>query len=117
MPVRAAAAVLAEMRNGVSAFALAALLTLVGTGLSVLPAVPVAGQSPPERIMTDTPEYCLHLLDLVSRRAQVKPDPVPPEVTDLSSEGRRMCDEGQVRAGILRLRRALVMMDVQRGGP
>ena len=36
--------------------------------------------------------------------------PPPQEVTFLSSEGQRMCDQGQTRGGILRLRRALVLM-------
>ena len=105
------------MTEGARAFAIAAVLTAFGMGLSLEPASPVAGQSPPERVTTDTPEYCLHLLDLVSRRVQIVPGPPPSDVTALSSEGRRMCDEGQVRAGILRLRRALVMMEKQLAAP
>jgi hypothetical protein len=38
------------------------------------------------------------------------PAPPPQEVTLLSNEGQRMCDHGQTRGGILRLRRALMMM-------
>ncbi len=34
----------------------------------------------------------------------------PPEVTSLSTEGQRMCGQGQTRSGIMRLRRALVLL-------
>ncbi len=36
--------------------------------------------------------------------------PPPQEVMVLSSEGQRMCDQGLTRGGILRLRRALVLL-------
>jgi hypothetical protein len=47
---------------------------------------------------------------------RVASSPPPQEVTFLSSEGQRMCDQGQTRGGILRLRRALMLM-MQRAGP
>jgi hypothetical protein len=75
-----------------------------------LGAVPVASQAPPQAVTSDTPQYCLHLLDRVSEMVRIARSPPPQEVTFLSSEGRRMCDQGQTRGGILRLRRALVMM-------
>ena len=71
---------------------------------------PVGAQSPPQQVTSDTPEYCLHLLDLVSEMVRGAPTPPPQEVTYLSSEGQRMCDQGQTRGGILRLRQALVLM-------
>ena len=78
--------------------------------VAVFGAMPVAGQAPPQRVTSDTPEYCLKLLDRVGELVRGAPAPPPQEVTLLSSEGQRMCDQGQTRGGILRLRRALMMM-------
>jgi hypothetical protein len=75
-----------------------------------LGAMPVASQAPPQEVTSDTPQYCLHLLDRVSEMVRIAQTPPPREVTFLSSEGRGMCEQGQTRGGILRLRRALVMM-------
>jgi hypothetical protein len=80
--------------------------------------MPVASQSsPPQQITSDTPAYCLQLLDRVSGMVRSAGTPPPQEVGYLSSEGRRMCDQGQTRGGILRLRRALMLMMHQSGGP
>ena len=84
-------------------------LTL-GAATVWLGAVPVVSQSPPQRVTSDTPQYCLHLLDRVSELVRVAGSPPPQEVVYLSSEGQRMCDQGQTRGGILRLRRALLLM-------
>ncbi len=70
---------------------------------------PVAGQSTPAQVTTDTPQYCLQLLDRVSELVRINTHP-PQEVTNLSTEGQRMCDQGQTRGGIMRLRRALVLL-------
>ena len=78
--------------------------------LGVVGAMPVVGQSSPQRVTSDTPEYCLKLLDRVGELVRVAPAPPPREVTFLSSEGQRMCDQGQTKGGILRLRRALMLM-------
>ena len=43
--------------------------------------------------------------------------PPPQEVMALSTEGQRMCDQGLTRGGILRLRRALMLMLHQDGSP
>lgn len=80
----------------------------IGLGLAIMPA-PVAGQSTPELVTTDTPQYCLQLLDRVSELVRVNTHP-PEEVTNLSAEGQRMCDQGQTRGGIMRLRRALALL-------
>jgi hypothetical protein len=83
----------------------------LGAATLWLGAVPVASQlPPPQQVTSDTPEYCLHLLDRVSEMVRIAPAPPPQEVTYLSSEGQRMCDRGQTRGGILRLRRALMLM-------
>ncbi len=90
----------------------------IGLGAATvwLGAVPLVGQPPPQPVTSDTPEYCLHLSDRVSEMVRVAGSPPPREVTFLSSEGQRMCDQGQTRGGIMRLRRALVLMMHQNGG-
>ncbi|HSZ88134.1 MAG TPA: hypothetical protein VK822_02040 [Acetobacteraceae bacterium] len=90
----------------------------LGAATVWLGTVPVASQSPaPQQVTSDTPEYCLHLLDRVSQMVRVAGSPPPQEVTFLSSEGQRMCDQGQTRGGILRLRRALMLMIHRSDGP
>jgi hypothetical protein len=88
---------------------------LLSAGGAFLP-VQVADESRPEPVISDTPQYCLQLLDRVSRLVRLAPGPPPEEVASLSTEGRRMCDQGQVRGGILRLRRALMLMRQQESG-
>ena len=89
-------------------YALVAVPLSVGLGFAILPS-PVAGQATPPQITTDTPQYCLELLDEVSEQVRVNTHPSQ-EVTNLSTEGQRMCDQGQTRGGIMRLRRALVLL-------
>ena len=89
-------------------------------GLSMTLPGPVAAQdqtiqTDPMEITSDTPEYCLHLLDRVSELVRMADTPVPREVTDLTTEGHRMCAHGQTRGGIMRLRSALLILE-QRGG-
>ena len=67
------------------------------------------GAAVPPQVTTDTPQYCLQLLDQVSEEVRVSAHP-PQEVSNLSTEGQRMCDQGQTRGGIMRLRRALVLL-------
>ncbi len=89
---------------------LAGMVACLGLGAVLVGAMPVVGQPPPQRVTSDTPEYCLRLLDRVSELVRIASVPPPQEVTSLSSEGQRMCDQGQTRGGILRLRRALMLM-------
>ena len=95
-----------------SVAAMGLIVRTVGLGAATawLALAPVAGQAPPQKVTSDTPAYCLHLLDRVSEMVRTGRMPPPQEVTFLSSEGRRMCDQGQTRGGILRLRRALMLM-------
>lgn len=97
------------MRSEARAIGFAVLLAGLSL-VALLPADRVAGQPSPQSVTTDTPEYCLHLRDLIGRMTPVTPAGAPSEVANLSSEGERMCDEGQVRGGILRLRRALIIL-------
>ncbi len=89
---------------------------LVGSMFVAVRPAEVSGQpadasaAPPVRVTTDTMEYCLHLADVVGTMTRAADKQPPSDVRDLSSEGRRMCDEGQVRGGILRLRQAVTIM-------
>ena len=89
----------------------------LGAATVWLGAMPVVSQSPPQQVISDTPQYCLHLLDRVSELVRVAGSPPPQEVAFLSSEGQRMCDQGQTRGGIMRLRRALMLMMHASQGP
>lgn len=90
---------------------IAGVLFSLGSGVVLLP--PLARAQPaPLLVTTDTPQYCLHLLDQVSELMRIAPAP-PPEVTALSTEGQRMCGQGQTRGGIMRLRQALVLLRAQ----
>jgi hypothetical protein len=91
------------------------LLLAVPAILSV-PGSPVSAQGErvpgaPVEVTSDTREYCLKLLDRVSDMVRLSAAPIPPEITMLSTKGEKLCDNGQLRGGILRLRRALVMME------
>jgi hypothetical protein len=96
------------MKAATRLYALLAAPLSVGLGFAVMPST-VAGQAVPPQVTTDTPQYCLQLLDQVSEQVRVNAHP-PQEVTSLSTEGQRMCDQGQTRGGIMRLRRALVLL-------
>lgn len=77
-------------------------LTMVGL-LGAVPAFAQEAQSFP--LSTDTPQYCAGLVKQVSERHSAVAD-----VQRLLAEGREMCDRGEIRGGIRRLRRALVML-------
>ncbi len=81
-------------------------LGLVSLGLGMQ----AGAQSVPVEVTSDTPAYCLRLLDEVTDLMRTAAVPTPPEVTRLSADGQRMCDEGQTRGGIMRLRQAWVLM-------
>jgi hypothetical protein len=88
--------------------------------LSLVSGAPLAAQvgpsgSPPMEITTDTPEYCQKLLNRISELVRLASSPVPHEASDLTTEGRRMCDHGQTRSGIMRLRSALMIMEKDDG--
>ena len=94
-------------------YGLAGAASCMGLVALLAGAMPVAGQQRAQLVTSDTPEYCLQLLDRVSELVRVAETPPPQEVTSLSSEGQRMCDQGQTRGGIMRLRRALLLMTHQ----
>jgi len=73
---------------------------------------PTQTDVPPDRVTSDSPEFCARLADQVRQyvREHRQPAPVLEEVRALGQEGGRMCHEGHVRPGILRLRRALQLL-------
>lgn len=81
-----------------------------GVGLAVITAVPGIGQPPPAIVTTDTAAYCRQLSDKLTELVRIAPRPPEDEVLGMGVEGRHLCDEGQVRGGILRLRRGVMVM-------
>ena len=89
----------------------ACLASLVGLGVVILVALPGGGNpSPPVRITTDTPAYCQLLLERVHELARRAADAPRQEASGLADEGRRLCAGGEVRAGLLRLRHAVMLV-------
>lgn len=64
----------------------------------------------PMVVTSDTRAYCLSLSDRIDRYGTM-----PQEVRDLETEGRDLCEQGRVRGGINRLRRALMVLRAERG--
>src|SRR5580658_6622180 len=91
-PGEGVAGILPSMKVPSRLYALLAVPLSIGLGLAVMPS-PVVGQATPPQVTTDTPQYCLQLLDEVSEQVRVNAHP-PEEVTNLSTEGQRMCDQG-----------------------
>ena len=60
-------------------------------------------------VTSDTAEYCNTLLGRISGMMHRAPPPV--EAAALSVEGERMCEHGQTRGGIMRLRRVIVILN------
>ena len=90
------------------------VLRSLGLGLLLLCGVRVASagdESLPAVVTTDTPEYCQKLFDRISQAIRATTAPPPVEVASLSTEGERMCNDGLTRGGILRLRRALLLLE------
>jgi hypothetical protein len=62
----------------------------------------------PMEVMSDTASYCTQLeAQLTGLMASA---PTSDEVKFLAETGHRLCHEGEIRAGIARLRRALVSL-------
>lgn len=59
----------------------------------------------PMEVTTDTGTYCSSLWEQIRAHGDL-----PREVRDLQAEGRELCSAGQVRGGINRLRRALMVL-------
>jgi hypothetical protein len=88
--------------------------SILPSGAPVITQVGSAG-TPPMEITTDTPEYCQKLLRRIGELVRLATAPVPHEASDLTTEGQKMCDHGQTRMGIMRLRSALMIMEKDDG--
>lgn len=91
--------------------ACAAALLLAGLSLPSL-----AGAQPaPMQLLTDTPHYCAELLTEVEATERTLLEPAPPAVARLAFEGQQLCSLGEVRGGVIRLRRAMVLLHKSSG--
>ena len=84
----------------------AARLILLGVALAIC-AGPARAHDSVNTITSDTPEYCMRLFGRVQA---LRVATQAPEVALLVREGRTMCENGQTRAGIMRLRRAWMIL-------
>jgi hypothetical protein len=87
-----------------------ALTPLLMLLLAALPAM--ADDLPSFQLTTDTPQYCTQLAKQVGDRHSAIAD-----VQRVLAEGRDMCDRGETRGGIRRLRRALVILHHRKLAP
>jgi hypothetical protein len=89
------------------------LLLSVGSATALSQSAPPPPSSAgPMRVTTDTPEYCETLADRVQRAQHIRPS-AEPEAEELAEEGHSMCHAGLIRGGLVRLRRALMLLRQQ----
>ncbi|WP_148360213.1 hypothetical protein [Acidisphaera rubrifaciens] len=69
-----------------------------------------AASTDAEAVTTEDGRYCTHLQEKLAQVEQGALQPPLQEAVSLSAEGTRLCEEGNVRGGIRRLRRALVLL-------
>ncbi len=87
-------------------------LVLASVVLVVLAADAQAQEQSPITVTTDTPQYCAQLVQQITQRHSSMPD-----VARLLSEGRELCEQGEVRSGLRRLRRAEIILNHQAPAP
>lgn len=85
----------------------AALAGLAGVGVITLALMSGGNPAPPAQITTDTQAYCRQLGDRVRELAPLAAGPLRLAATNLALEGQSLCMRGEIRGGILRLRRAV----------
>jgi hypothetical protein len=85
------------------------LIAILGVARLCIPVTAIAQQVDPT-VTSDSPEYCGVLMERINGMTRTATAPPPTEAATLSEVGERMCVQGQIRGGILRLRRALVLM-------
>jgi hypothetical protein len=93
---------------GVMAGGLIASLCLIWP--SSMPQAESKAPQTPMEVTSDTPEYCLELADRVNNLVEVSQSKPPQQVADLQVQGKEMCEHGQTRGGIMRLRQAILLM-------
>lgn len=69
----------------------------------------LAQDAPPIPLTSDTAQYCAQLAKQITDWHSSLP-----EVARLLADGREMCEQGEVRSGLRRLRRALVILHRRR---
>lgn len=89
-------------------------ILVIWFGLGLPNSLAPAADDPP-RVITDTSDYCRQLRRMVEDGVRQATVPPPWGVAMLTDEGARMCDQGLVRGGIVRLRRALMMLRATQG--
>lgn len=67
------------------------------------------GSSDTPRVITNTREYCEELSARAGQLRQARRFPLA-EADMLAAEGDRLCAQGQIRPGIMRLRRAIMLL-------
>lgn len=71
-----------------------------------------SSQAEPVRVITHTRQYCEELSARATTLRQAAPAPLE-EASVLAAEGDKLCGQGQIRRGIVRLRRAIMLLRVQ----
>ncbi len=71
-----------------------------------------SNQGEPVRVITHTRQYCVELSLRAAALRQTAPAPLE-EASVLAAEGDRLCGQGQIRRGIVRLRRAIMLLRAQ----
>lgn len=89
--------------------ALGCVLVTLAVASALAQTAPPPPTGGPALVTTDTPEYCNTLAERIARAEHVRPNP-PRQVEELAEEGHRMCATGLIRGGLVRLRRALLML-------
>ena len=96
-----------------NAFLLTLLLGL-GSAAALSQSPPPATTAGPLTVTTDTQAYCDNLAARIQAERQTHPAAAKPEVESLAQEGQHMCDHGLIRGGLIRLRRAWLMLEGQK---
>ncbi len=83
-----------------------------------VPAGPARADGPQDevpRVITHSREYCEELSARAGQLRQAR-GATPAETAQLAAEGERLCALGQIRPGIMRLRRAIMLLQAE-GAP
>jgi hypothetical protein len=83
----------------------------VALGLMAVPGVGILADEDPAEITSDTPAYCTALAQRLAVMVDESHQAPETEVVHLWSEGQRLCEHGQVRMGITRLRKAVWLLN------
>lgn len=81
------------------------------------PCDPLRAAEYADPVTSDSADYCAQLRLLVEAMTRQAVPPPRADVQLLSEEGRLMCENGLVRGGITRLRRALVILRQGQANP